>query len=163
MRLGAPQLASPGLARAVVRSLRGPRSRAAGRDVMTALLPTSTAGSLPKPSWLAQPETLWSPWKLDDGELAEGKRDALRLSLAEQQAAGIDIVSDGEQTRQHFVTTFIENLGGVDFENRRVMTIRDRYEAAVPVVVEAVTRTQAVFVADAAFLRQHTEIGRAHV
>ena len=124
---------------------------------MTALLPTSTAGSLPKPSWLAQPETLWSPWKLDDGELAEGKRDALRLSLAEQQAAGIDIVSDGEQTRQHFVTTFIENLGGVDFENRRVMTIRDRYEAAVPVVVEAVTRKQAVFVEDAAFLRQHTD------
>src|SRR5690625_5550668 len=119
MRLGAPQLASPGLARAVVRSLRGPRSRAAGRDVMTALLPTSTAGSLPKPSWLAQPETLWSPWKLDDGELAEGKRDALRLSLAEQQAAGIDIVSDGEQTRQHFVTTFIENLGGRSEEHRR--------------------------------------------
>src|SRR5690625_7988637 len=78
-----------------------------------------------------------------------------------------------EQTRQHFVTTFIENLGGVDFENRRVMTIRDRYEAAVPVVVEAVTRKQAVFVEDAAFLRQHTDapikwalpgqIGRAHV
>src|SRR5690625_6971265 len=62
--------------------------------------------------------------------------------MAEQQSAGIDIVSDGEQTRQHFVTTFIENLGGVDFENRRVMTIRDRYEAAVPVVVEAVTRKQ---------------------
>src|SRR5699024_6146299 len=93
VRRGAPHQAAPGHARAVVRSLRGPRSRAAGRDVMTALLPTSTAGSLPKPSWLAQPETLWSPWKLDDGELAEGKRAALRLSLAEQQAAGIDIVS----------------------------------------------------------------------
>src|SRR5690625_7543930 len=77
--------------------------------------------------------------------------------MAEQQSAGIDIVSDGEQTRQHFVTTFIENLGGVDFEYRRVMTIRDRYEAAVPVVVEAVTRKQAVFVEDAAFLRQHTD------
>lgn len=124
---------------------------------MKKLLPTSTAGSLPKPSWLAQPETLWSPWKLSDRELTEGKRDALRLSLADQQAAGIDIVSDGEQTRQHFVTTFIENLDGVDFENRRVMTIRDRYEAAVPTVVEAVTRKQAVFVDDAAFLRQHTD------
>lgn len=124
---------------------------------MKQLLPTSTAGSLPKPSWLAQPETLWSQWKLNDGELAEGKKDALRLSLADQQAAGIDILSDGEQTRQHFVTTFIENLDGVDFENRRVMTIRDRYEAAVPTVVAAVTRKHAVFVEDAAFLRQHTD------
>src|SRR5699024_3304967 len=125
--------------------------------VMKKLLPTSTAGSLPKPSWLAEPETLWSPWKLDDAELTEGKRDALRLSLADQQAAGIDIVSDGEQTRQHFVTTFIEHLDGVDFEDRRVMTIRDRYEAAVPTVVAAVARKQAVFVEDAAFLRQHTD------
>src|SRR2546427_1666228 len=74
------------------------------------LLPTSTAGSLPKPSWLAEPEKLWSPWKLQDDGLIEGKQDALRLSLQEQQHAGIDIVSDGEQTRQHFVTTFIEHL-----------------------------------------------------
>lgn len=68
---------------------------------MTRLLPTSTAGSLPKPSWLAQPETLWSPWKLEGAELIDGKQDALRVALAEQQRAGIDIVSDGEQTRQH--------------------------------------------------------------
>ncbi|MGB2740572.1 MAG: methionine synthase, partial [Cognaticolwellia sp.] len=81
---------------------------------MKILLPTSTAGSLPKPSWLAQPKTLWSPWKLQGDELIEGKQDALRLSLQDQQQAGIDIVSDGEQTRQHFVTTFIEHLNGVD-------------------------------------------------
>lgn len=123
---------------------------------MNKVLPTSTAGSLPKPSWLAQPETLWSPWKLDGAELAEGTRDALLLSLHDQQSAGIDVVSDGEQTRQHFVTTFIENLDGVDFENRRVMTIRDRYEASVPTVVDAVTRKRPVFVDDAAYLRQHT-------
>ena len=81
---------------------------------MTKLLPTSTAGSLPKPSWLSEPQTLWSPWKLEGDALIEGKKDALRISLAEQQQAGIDIVSDGEQTRQHFVTTFIEHLIGVD-------------------------------------------------
>src|SRR5699024_12679698 len=96
-------------------------------------------------------------WKRDDGERAEGKRHARSLSLADQQAAGNDIVCAGEQTRQHFVTTFIGNLGGVDFENRRGMTLRDRYEAAVPVVVEAVTRKQAVFVEDDAFLRLHTD------
>jgi 5-methyltetrahydropteroyltriglutamate--homocysteine methyltransferase len=71
---------------------------------MAILLPTSTAGSLPKPSWLAEPEKLWSPWKLEGEALIEAKQDALRLSLQEQIHAGIDIVSDGEQTRQHFVT-----------------------------------------------------------
>lgn len=124
---------------------------------MKKLLPTTSAGSLPKPSWLAQTETLWSPWKLEGEELTDGKRDALRLSLADQQAEGIDIVSDGEQTRQHFVTTFIENLDGVDFENRRVVRIRDRYDASVPVVVDDVTRKAPVFVDDAKVLRAHTD------
>lgn len=123
---------------------------------MNTLLPTSTAGSLPKPSWLAQPETLWSPWKLQGDELAEGKLDALRISLADQLHSGIDIVSDGEQTRQHFVTTFIEHLSGVDFENRQIVKIRDRYDASVPSVVGEVARLKPVFVEDARFLRQLT-------
>lgn len=121
------------------------------------LLPTSTAGSLPKPAWLAEPETLWSPWKLDDDILAEGKRDALLLALSDQQHAGIDIVSDGEQSRQHFVTTFIEHLEGVDFERRETVRIRDRYDASVPTVVGAVARKAPVFVEDAAFVRAHTD------
>lgn len=123
---------------------------------MNILLPTSTAGSLPKPSWLAQSETLWSPWKLEGEELVEGKQDALRLSLDDQRQAGIDIVSDGEQTRQHFVTTFIEHLSGVDFETRKTVRIRDRYDASVPTVVGAVERRKPVFVEDAKFLRQQT-------
>jgi len=123
---------------------------------MKTLLPTSTAGSLPKPSWLAEPEKLWSPWKLADQELVTGKQDALRVSLQEQQNAGIDIVSDGEQTRQHFVTTFIENLDGVDFENRKTVRIRNRYDASVPGVVGPVSRQKPVFVEDAKFLRQQT-------
>ena len=123
---------------------------------MKKLLPTSTAGSLPKPAWLAQPETLWSPWKLQDEELAEGKQDALRLALDDQAQAGIDIVSDGEQTRQHFVTTFVEHLSGVDFEKRETVRIRDRYDASVPTVVGAVSRPKSVFVDDAKFLRRQT-------
>ncbi len=123
---------------------------------MKPLLPTSTAGSLPKPAWLAEPETLWSPWKLEGNELVSGKQDALRISLQEQQQAGVDIVSDGEQTRQHFVTTFIEHLSGVDFENRKTVTIRNRYEASVPTVVGPVSRQKPVFVEDAKFLRQQT-------
>ncbi len=123
---------------------------------MSILLPTSTAGSLPKPSWLAEPEKLWSPWKSQGDELIEAKQDALSLSLHEQVQAGIDIVSDGEQTRQHFVTTFIEHLHGVDFEKRETVRIRDRYDASVPTVVSAVSRQKPVFVEDAKFLRQQT-------
>ena len=123
---------------------------------MSILLPTSTAGSLPKPAWLAEPETIWSPWRLEGEALIEGKQDALRVWLQEQQQAGIDIVSDGEQTRQHFVTTFIEHLEGVDFAKRKTVKIRNRYEASVPTVVGAVSRKKSVFVEDAKFLRQHT-------
>ena len=124
---------------------------------MKTLLPTSTAGSLPKPEWLAEPETLWSPWKLGGDQLIAGKQDALRVALQEQLLAGTDIVSDGEQTRQHFVTTFIEHLNGVDFENRKTVKIRDRYDASVPVVVGPVSRQKPVFVDDATFLRQQTK------
>ncbi|MEE3243367.1 MAG: methionine synthase [Bacteroidota bacterium] len=123
---------------------------------MKNILPTSTVGSLPKPAWLAPPEKLWSPWKLEGDQLLEGKQDALRISLQEQHSSGIDIISDGEQTRQHFVTTFIEHLSGVDFKNRKTVKIRDRYEASVPVVVDEVTRQKAVFVEDAQFLRKQT-------
>ncbi len=123
---------------------------------MHTLFPTTSVGSLPKPSWLAQPEVLWSPWLLDGETLAEGKRDALRLAAHVQQLAGIDIVCDGEQSRQHFVTTFIEHLSGVDFENRQTVRIRDRYDANVPTVVGRVGREKPVFVEDAKFLRAQT-------
>ena len=123
---------------------------------MKNILPTSTVGSLPKPAWLAPPEKLWAPWKLEGDQLLEGKQDALRISLQEQDSSGIDIISDGEQTRQHFVTTFIEHLSGVDFKNRKTVKIRDRYEASVPVVVDEVARQKAVFVEDAQFLRKQT-------
>ncbi|WGE67311.1 methionine synthase [Actinobacillus equuli subsp. haemolyticus] len=124
---------------------------------MKTLLPTSTAGSLPKPSWIAEPERLWSEWKLTGEDLFQAKRDALLISLQEQIQAGIDIVSDGEQTRQHFVTTFIEHLEGVDFTKREIVRIRNRYDASVPSVVGAVHRPKPVFVEDAKFLRAHTD------
>src|SRR5262249_53762858 len=123
---------------------------------MSSLLQTTIAGSLPKPEWLARPGELWAPWLLDGEALRQGKRDAVRLALFDQERAGIDIVSDGEQTRRHFVTTFIENLGGVDFEHKKPVRIRNRYDAAVAVVVGKVTRMHPVFVEDALFLRGAT-------
>ena len=120
-------------------------------------LATTIAGSLPKPEWLAEPKKLWAPWRLEGEALAEGKRDAVRLVLADQERAGIDIVTDGEQTRRHFVTTFIEQLDGVDFASRKTVRIRNRYDADVPVVKGAVSRRGPVFVEDARFLRASTD------
>jgi 5-methyltetrahydropteroyltriglutamate--homocysteine methyltransferase len=124
---------------------------------MTRILQTTIAGSLPKPAWLCPPGQLWAPWLLDGDALAEGKRDAVRLVLRDQEHAGLDIVTDGEQTRRHFVTTFIEGLDGVDFEHRRTVRIRNRYDADVPVVVGPVARRAGIFVDDARFLRSATE------
>ncbi len=119
-------------------------------------LQTTIAGSLPKPAWLSEPLKLWAPWRLEGEALDEGKRDAVRLALRDQETAGIDIVSDGEQTRRHFVTTFIEHLEGVDLRQRKTMRIRDRYDAEVPVVTGPVLRKNPVYVNDARFLRSET-------
>lgn len=123
----------------------------------TPKLTTTIAGSLPKPGWLAERERLWAPWRLEGELLQEGKQDAVRLVLRDQERAGIDIVSDGEQSRQHFVTSFIEQLEGIDFQRKRTVRIRDRYDAEVPVVVGPVSRQRAVFVDDAKFLRAATD------
>ncbi len=123
---------------------------------MPRLLQTTIAGSLPKPAWLAEPLALWAPWKLEGEALVQGKHDAVRLALFDQEHAGIDIVTDGEQTRRHFVTTFIEGLDGVDFANKKTVRIRNRYDADVPMVVGPVSRRHPIYVDDARFLRGET-------
>jgi 5-methyltetrahydropteroyltriglutamate--homocysteine methyltransferase len=123
---------------------------------MNPILQTTIAGSLPKPAWLAEPGQLWAPWKLEGEALLQGKRDAVRLALFDQEHAGIDIVSDGEQTRRHFVTTFIEGLDGVDFVNKKNVRIRNRYDADVPMVTGPVARRHPIYVDDARFLRGAT-------
>jgi 5-methyltetrahydropteroyltriglutamate--homocysteine methyltransferase len=124
---------------------------------MNKLLQTTIAGSLPKPPWLATPGQLWAPWLLEGDRLEAGKRDAVRLVLRDQEQAGIDIVTDGEQTRRHFVTTFLEHLDGVEFEHRKTVRIRNRYDADVPIVVGKVARRHPVYVDDAKFLRGETD------
>ena len=99
------------------------------------MFPTTIAGSLPKPSWLAEPDKLWPQWRLAGAELAAGKLDATLLALKLQEDAGIDIVTDGEQSRQHFVHGFLEFVDGIDFAHKVEMGIRDdRYKAMVPTV-----------------------------
>ena len=97
---------------------------------------TTIAGSLPKPSWLAEPNKLWPQWRLQGEELAAAKADATLLALKEQEDAGIDVVTDGEMSRQHFVHGFLEAVEGIDFAHKVEMGIRaDRYKAMVPQVI----------------------------
>jgi len=99
------------------------------------MFPSTISGSLPKPSWLAEPCKLWPQWRLQGDELAAGKLDATLLAIKLQEDAGIDIVCDGEQSRQHFVHGFLEFVDGIDFTHKVEMGIRaDRYKAMVPVV-----------------------------
>src|SRR5258706_2694724 len=120
------------------------------------LLQTTIAGSLPKPAWLAQPNQLWAPWLLDGAALEEAKRDATRLAIRDQELAGIDIVTDGEQSRRHFVTGYLEHLKAIDFKHLATMFIRKRYDAKVPQVVGPVTRTRPVHTGDVRLLRAAT-------
>ena len=118
---------------------------------------TTIAGSLPKPSWLAEPEKLWAPWRLEGEDLEYGKKDASLVWLSEQQAAGIDIVTNGEQFREHFVHGFLKQIDGIDWNKMTTMGIRnDRYDAQVPTVTGKVSRKCKVHSDEVAFTRAHT-------
>jgi 5-methyltetrahydropteroyltriglutamate--homocysteine methyltransferase len=124
------------------------------------LFPTTIAGSLPKPAWLAEPMKLWPAWRLEGSALAEGKRDATVLALKLQEDCGIDIVTDGEQSRQHFVHGFLEHVEGIDFSRRVEMGIRaDRYKAMVPTVTGALRLKGRVHAEEARLARAHTTRG----
>src|SRR4029079_3057238 len=122
------------------------------------IFPTTVAGSLAKPSWLAEPDKLWPAWRLSGAELAAGKLDATLLAVKEQEDAGIDIVSDGEQSRQHFVHGFLEFVDGIDFAHKIEMGIRNnRYKAMVPTVTGELKLRGRVHQAEARHARAHTE------
>lgn len=119
---------------------------------------TTIAGSLPKPAWLAEPERIFPSWRLDGPELREAQRDAVRIAIAEQHRAGIDVVTDGEQARRHFVHGFAEQLAGVDAAKRQTRGIRaDRYEAVCPTVTDDVRRASPVHLDEMRFARSLTD------
>src|SRR5207342_2931754 len=121
------------------------------------LFPSTVAGSLPKPSWLAEPNKLWPQWRLQGEELAAAKLDATLLAVKWQEDAGIDIVCDGEMSRQHFVHGFLEYVDGIDFAHKVEMGIRaDRYKAMVPVVRGELKLKGRVHQAEARHARAHT-------
>src|SRR5262245_48045330 len=121
------------------------------------LFPTTIAGSLPKPEWLAEPNMLWAPWKAKGDELTRAKRDATLLAVKMQEDAGIDILTEGEQARQHFVHGFLEKVDGIDFAHKVEMGIRkDRYKAMVPQVVAPLKLKGRVHADEARAARTHT-------
>jgi 5-methyltetrahydropteroyltriglutamate--homocysteine methyltransferase len=121
------------------------------------MLWTTIAGSLPKPAWLAEPEKLWAPWRLPPEQLIEGQRDAVLTALKEQESAGIDIITDGEQSRDHFVHGFLRRIAGVDFSRRVTIGIRaERYTAQVPVVSGPIERTTPIHLDEVRWARAHT-------
>ena len=123
----------------------------------TPLFPTTIAGSLPKPGWLAAPNRLWAPWRLQGDELAAAKDDATLVALKLQEDAGIDIVGDGEQSRQHFVHGFLEAVEGIDFDRRVEIGIRNnRYKAMCPTVVGPLRLRSRVHAREARLARAHT-------
>ena len=118
---------------------------------------TAIAGSLPKPSWLAETQKLWPQWKGEGTELARAKLDATLLWIKAQEGAGLSVIGDGEQSRQHFVHGFLEQVEGIDFEHKVEMGIRnDRYKAMVPQVLSVLKLKGRVHEAEARFLRAHT-------
>jgi 5-methyltetrahydropteroyltriglutamate--homocysteine methyltransferase len=122
------------------------------------MLETTIAGSLPKPAWLAEPEKLWAAWRQEGAELELAKRDAALVWLKEQEAAGIDIVSDGEQFRVHFVHGFLPRLEGIDWAKKTRMGIRDnRYVVEVPTVTGPVRRPGPVHGDEVRFVRAYTD------
>jgi len=122
------------------------------------MFPSTVAGSLPKPSWLAEPNKLWPQWRLQGDELAAAKLDATLLALKWQEDAGIDIVCDGEMSRQHFVHGFLEFVDGIDFTHKVEMGIRaDRYKAMVPVVRGELKLKGRVHQTEARYARAHTQ------
>jgi 5-methyltetrahydropteroyltriglutamate--homocysteine methyltransferase len=122
------------------------------------MLLTTIAGSLPKPAWLAEPERLWAPWRLPPEMLADGQRDAVLAALKDQEAAGIDVVTDGEQSRQHFVHGFLQTVDGIDFGRRVTIGIRaDRYKAEVPTVTGPLTRRGPIHLDEVRWARAHTD------
>ncbi|MEI6382195.1 MAG: methionine synthase [Betaproteobacteria bacterium] len=122
------------------------------------MFPTAIAGSLPKPDWLAETQKLWPQWKVQGDELKQAKADATLLWIKTQEDAGMDIIGDGEQSRQHFVHGFLEQVSGIDFENKVKMGIRNnRYDAMVPQVTGPLKLKGRVHAFEAQLARAHTQ------
>jgi 5-methyltetrahydropteroyltriglutamate--homocysteine methyltransferase len=130
------------------------------------LLPTTIVGSYPQPEWLIDRAKLagrFPPrvrarelWRISPEYLQEAQDDATILAIKAQEAAGIDIITDGEMRRESYSNRFATALDGVDIDNPGSALDRSGHPNPVPRVVGAIRRRHAVEVEDVRFLRRHT-------
>jgi 5-methyltetrahydropteroyltriglutamate--homocysteine methyltransferase len=133
---------------------------------MTERITTSLVGSYAQPDWLIDRERLrgrFPPrvrarelWRVDPRWLEEAQDDATRLAIADQERAGLDIVTDGEMRRESYSNRFATALDGVDVDNPGTALDRSGHPNPVPRVVGPVARRHPVQVRDVEFLRAHT-------
>jgi 5-methyltetrahydropteroyltriglutamate--homocysteine methyltransferase len=129
------------------------------------LFPTSLVGSYPQPDWLIDRERLagrFPPrvrarelWRVDPAYLEQAKRDASRLAIADQRAAGLDIITDGETGRESYSNAFATALDGVDIDNPGTALDRSGHPNPVPRIVGPIKRRESVGLSDLAFLREY--------
>jgi 5-methyltetrahydropteroyltriglutamate--homocysteine methyltransferase len=127
-----------------------------------AALESGITGSLPKPKWLSDPSAqLRADWMVADDALGEAHDDAVRLAIADQVSAGLDIVTDGEQRRRHYIWGFLEALEGVDAHKLgKKQTRGARYTTElqnVARVVGDVRRSGPIFVDALKFAKAHSD------
>jgi 5-methyltetrahydropteroyltriglutamate--homocysteine methyltransferase len=123
------------------------------------MLQTMIVGSLPRPTWLVPPHKMYVSWELEDEQVAEGQDDAVVLAIADQHAAGLNILTDGEQRRRHYIWGFCEGLTGLDFSRLvKIDTRGNRYGLQVEAarVTGPIRRPRSILVEALRFLKQHT-------
>ena len=130
------------------------------------LFPTTLVGSYPQPEWLIDRKKLagrFPPrvrarelWRVEESFLKEAQDDATVLAIRAQEAAGLDIVTDGETRRESYSNRFATALEGVDIDHPGTALDRSGHPNPVPRIVGRVKRRHAVEVEDLLFLRRHT-------
>jgi 5-methyltetrahydropteroyltriglutamate--homocysteine methyltransferase len=131
------------------------------------LFPTTLVGSYPQPDWLIDRQKLagrFPPrvrarelWRIDESHLKEAQDDATVLAIKAQEAAGLDIITDGEIRRESYSNRFATALEGVDIDNPGSALDRSGHPNPVPRVVGKIRRKHPVEVDDLLFLKRHTE------
>lgn len=131
------------------------------------LFPTTLVGSYPQPEWLIDRKKLagrFPPrvrarelWRVPEAYLEEALNDATILAIRAQEAAGLDIVTDGEIRRESYSNRFATALEGVDLDNPGIALDRSGHENPVPRVTGRIRRKHAVMVDDVKFLTSNTQ------
>src|ERR1700733_7470122 len=129
------------------------------------LLPTSLVGSYPQPDWLIDrvrlskqvPRVRADLWLVPQDKLEAAQDDATILAIREQERAGLDIITDGEQRRESYSNRFATALDGIDVENPGTVINRNGKPIQVPRTIGPIRRTHPIELRDLEMLRASTD------